>query len=110
MITITESASKELENYFADKEKENIRIYMAGGCGGPRLALALDEASAEDESYSQSGFSFCMEKSLATALGDVHMDLTPMGFSVEASNPLPASSNQGCGCGSSCGCGGSCSS
>lgn len=106
MITITEPAAKELEAYFADKEKENIRIYLAhGGCSGPRLALALDAAGADDDSYSQAGFSFCMEKTLATTLGDVTIDLTPMGFALESSNPLPAAQG-GCGCNCS---GGGCS-
>lgn len=110
MITISESASTELEGFFSDKEKETIRIYLSGGCGGPRLALALDAASDADETYTQSGFTFCIDKELAASLGDVHMDLTPMGFAVESTNPLPEGGGGGCGCGSSCGCGGSCAS
>ncbi len=31
MITVTEEARKELEAYFADKEKTPIRIYLAAG-------------------------------------------------------------------------------
>lgn len=31
MITMTESARKELDGYFADKEKSPVRIYMAAG-------------------------------------------------------------------------------
>lgn len=31
MITLTESARKELDGYFADKEKSPVRIYMAAG-------------------------------------------------------------------------------
>lgn len=31
MITITESARKELEAYFADKDKGTIRVYLAPG-------------------------------------------------------------------------------
>lgn len=31
MITITESACKELEAYFADKDKGTIRVYLAPG-------------------------------------------------------------------------------
>ncbi|MEG2172965.1 MAG: IscA/HesB family protein [Desulfovibrionaceae bacterium] len=105
MITMTDAVCTELEGYFADKEKENIRIYLAhGGCGGPKLALALDAATDEDESFSLSGFSFCMEKNLVSTLGDIHIDLTPMGFSLEAANPLPTSE----GCCGSCSCGGSC--
>ncbi len=31
MIEITEAATKQLESYFADKEKAPIRIYLATG-------------------------------------------------------------------------------
>ncbi len=31
MIEITEAATKQLESYFADKEKTPIRIYLATG-------------------------------------------------------------------------------
>lgn len=31
MITITESARKELDAYFVDKEKSPVRVYMAAG-------------------------------------------------------------------------------
>ncbi len=31
MVEITEAASKQLESYFADKEKTPIRIYLATG-------------------------------------------------------------------------------
>lgn len=111
MITISDPAAEELKAYFADKEKETIRIYLAhGGCSGPRLALALDAASDEDESFTQGDFTFCMDKTLATTLGDVSIDLTPMGFALESSNPLPAGEG-GCGSGGGggCSCSGGCS-
>lgn len=31
MVELTESARKELEAYFADKEKGSIRVYLAPG-------------------------------------------------------------------------------
>lgn len=31
MITMTETARKELDAYFADKEKSSVRVYMAAG-------------------------------------------------------------------------------
>jgi len=31
MINVTESACKELEGYFADKEKGTIRVYLSPG-------------------------------------------------------------------------------
>lgn len=40
MLTLTDAAQKELEGFFADREKATVRIYLApGGCSGPRLAL-----------------------------------------------------------------------
>ena len=35
MIVLSENARKELEAYFADKERQTIRVYLApGGCSG----------------------------------------------------------------------------
>lgn len=31
MLELTESASKELQSYFADKEKATIRVYLSPG-------------------------------------------------------------------------------
>ena len=103
MLTLTDAAQKELEGFFADREKATVRIYLApGGCSGPRLALALDEPTPEDKVFEQNGFTFCIAGDLLETVGGVSIDLTYMGFSVEPEIPL---ANTG---GSSCG--GSCSS
>ena len=61
MLELTENARKELESYFTGKEKGIIRVYLApGGCGGPRLALALDAVTDEDQSEEHAGFTFCI--------------------------------------------------
>lgn len=106
MFTMTDPAKQELEAYFADKEKTPIRVYMTGGCSGPRLALALDEITEDDEVFKEDGFSFCINKELLSLVGSVTLDLGYMGFSVEPEFPLPAS--EGSGCGSCCGSCGSC--
>ena len=52
MITLSESASKELASFFAshDDAKKSIRVFFApGGCCGPVASMALDDASAGDE-------------------------------------------------------------
>ena len=87
MITLSENARKELEAYFADKERQTIRVYLApGGCSGPRLVLALDEPGDEDARFEQDGFAFCINKELLQV-------------------PLPSSGGSSCG-----GCCGSCGS
>ncbi|MDY3810148.1 heme biosynthesis protein HemY [Desulfovibrio sp. PG-178-WT-4] len=102
MLELTESARKELESYFTGKEKGAIRIYLApGGCCGPRLALALDAATDDDQSEEQAGFTFCINKELLAQVHGVKIDLSHMGFTVEPTMPLPE--NDGGGCGSCCG-------
>ena len=107
MVELTESALKELEAYFADKERGSIRIYLApGGCGGPRLALALDGPGDEDQQFTEGGFSFCVNKDLLGKIGGVSIDLTYMGFTVSPTIPLPdTGSSSCCGCSGASSCG-----
>lgn len=106
MLELTEDAKKELEAYFENKDKSTIRIYLApGGCSGPRLALALDEATPEDKTEDAGGFSFCINQALLEQIKSAKIDLTPMGFVVVPEVALPAGSGGGCG-----GCCGGCGS
>lgn len=105
MLELTDSARKELESYFADKEKSDIRIYLApGGCCGPQLMLALDAATDEDQSEEQAGFTFCLNEELLARIQGVKIDVGQTGFTVEPTVPLPET---GGGCG---GCSGGCGS
>lgn len=107
MITISESAVKELDEFFTDKEKSPIRVYLSpGGCGGPRLALALDKPGDDDKVEERDNYTFCMDKNLFEATGDISIDLSYMGFAIESDNPVGGGGGCGCsGCGSSAGCG-----
>ena len=106
MLTISESAVKELDAFFSDKEKSPIRVYLAGGCGGPRLSLALDAQGSDDIAEEASGYTFCMEKTLHEQTGDISVDLSAMGFSVDSANPMGIGAGCACsGCGSGCGSG-----
>ncbi len=103
MLEVSESALKELDEYFADKEKAPIRVYLApGGCSGPRLALALDDPGEDDQVFTQPNYTFCISKELLELTGAVKIDLSYMGFSVESANPIGGGG--GCsGCAGSCG-------
>lgn len=103
MLTLSDAARKELEAFFADKDKQTIRIFLPpGGCCGPRLTLALDEAKDDDEKLEAQGFAFCIARDLLEQIKSVTIDLSYMGFTVEPEVPLPSS---GGGCGSCGGCG-----
>ena len=103
MFAVTDEAADELAAFFEGKEKATVRVYMAaGGCSGPRLALALDEAGAGDSKFSEQGFDFCMESDLYEKAGDVIVDASQAGFMVNSSNQLAPA---GGGCSGCTGCG-----
>ena len=106
MLTLTEQAVKELEAFFADRDREPIRVYLApGGCSGPRLALALDAPGDEDQSMEADGFSFCIRKELLDQVEAITIDASPLGFELTPKNPLPSTGGSACG-----GCCGGCGS
>ncbi len=101
MLEVTERAMKEFEAYFADKEASQIRIFLApGGCSGPRLALALDDANENDEVHAVGKFEFIIEKKLFEDAKPLVVDLGGMGFAIESSLELGETSG---GCSSCCG-------
>lgn len=110
MIIMTDNAKKELEAFFASHQdvKKSIRIYLApGGCCGPRLSMALDEANDQDVTETLEDTLFCMAKELFDQTGDMTIDLSYMGFTLTPEKPLEMGG--GCStCGGGCGTG-SCS-
>lgn len=112
MITLSDSAKQQLDGYFADKEKSPIRVFLSGGCCGPRLSLALDDAKDGDESFETNGYTLIAEKTLLEAAGAISIDMTEYGFSVDSENPISGGGSCGSGgCGGGCGggeSGGSC--
>lgn len=103
IFELSDAARKELEAYFEGKDKEPIRVYLAaGGCSGPRLAMALDEPGADDTVEEIDGFKFCINNELKDQIKSAKIDLTPLGFDVKPENPLPEMPGGG-GCGGCCG-------
>ena len=113
MIELHDDARQELEGFFADKEKSPVRIYLGGGCGGPRLALGLDSPGDDDDVFDLGGLTFCIEKPLLESIQGVKMFMSGAGFEVEPLRPLPVMGGSGGCCGGhgqsqggGCGCGG----
>lgn len=105
MLILNPAAKEQLDMHFNGKDKEPIRIYLASGCGGPRLGLALDEQKDGDQVFDVDGYSFLMEAALFEQASPVTINFDQhMGFDIQSSMKFPENSG---GC-SSCGCGGSC--
>lgn len=102
MFEISDSACRELDAFFEDKEKTPIRVYLApGGCSGPRLALALDQPNDADQVFDTNGYSFCINTELLTQAKQVKVDFSDFGFSVQSELQFASG-----GCGGGCsGCG-----
>lgn len=102
MFSLTPAAQRQLDLHFDGKAKEPIRVYLAAGCGGPRLALALDDPKPGDATFEEGGYSFLMEQQLFDAAKPVAVDFNDQwGFVVQSSLQFP----EGGGCSS---CGGGC--
>ncbi|MDP2849045.1 MAG: IscA/HesB family protein [Humidesulfovibrio sp.] len=104
MIALSETAKAQLDGYFADKEKSPIRIFLAGGCCGPKLSLALDEAREGDATVEAGGYILLAEKALLEQAGKISIDMTEYGFSVDSENAMGGGGS--CGSGGGCGSGG----
>lgn len=101
MLELTTEAKETLDKYFAENEMSPIRIFLAGGCGGPRLALGLDQPGEADDSIEEQGYTFVIEKELLEQAKPLRIDSGAMGIAISSSLQL----DQGGGCSSCTSCG-----
>ena len=103
MITVSKDAQEQVLAYFDGKEVQPVRIFLNnGGCGGPSLAMALDQATDKDAVFTHGGVDYIMEKALLEKAAPVQVDYTDMGFRLASSLELGNGCNS---CGSDGGCG-----
>ena len=114
MLEVTATAISNIKDYLKQKKIESaVRItMMSGGCSGPALGLALDEAKENDLTFEQDGVSFLVEKALAETCGAIKVDFieagdgcgcSGSGFSISSEKPLPSAGGGCSSCGGSCG-------
>lgn len=100
MLEVKETAIKELTEYFKDKEISPIRVYLsAGGCGGPYLALGLDDPADDDTVKEEGPFTFCINTELLNKAGDISVDFNGMGFAVTSENSFGGGGCANCAAG-----------
>ncbi|WP_321492528.1 IscA/HesB family protein [uncultured Desulfobacter sp.] len=102
MINVTKPAQEQVKLYFEGKEIVPIRIFInSAGCGGPSLAMALDEKKETDAVFSFDGVDYVMDKALLEEASPVDIDFEGMGFNI-VSSLQPPEGCTGCGSGSCC--------
>jgi len=111
MFEISDKAAEAIKGFLKGQERpQTIRIVMnqGGCCGGPSLGMALDERKESDDTFTEKGLTFLVDKELFNEVKPISIEFVESsmgaGFMVHS-----ALSDKEAECGSdSCGSGGSC--
>lgn len=104
MIEVTDKAQEKIDNYLRENSVQApIRIQVAEGCcGGPYLAMAVDELKDRDNSYQANGVTYVIAKDLIESVGRITIDFVEKDgmswFQVSSENPLPEAQTGGDPC------------
>jgi len=103
MLEVTKSATDKIAEYLQDREVKPIRIFLnSGGCGGPGLAMALDELKDTDTVFAIDGFQFIVDEDFLGEATPIKVDFTGFGFQIDCAIEF----QDGCSaCASSSACG-----
>jgi iron-sulfur cluster assembly protein len=84
MIKVTTLAANKLTEYFKNKERQPIRIFLkTGGWGGPSLTMALDEPKETDSIFDIDGFKFIVDQDLLIKVAPITVDFAHFGFQLD---------------------------
>ncbi len=103
MLEVTENAKTEIEKYFEENESSPIRVYVASGCGGTGLALALDEPKDTDDVFDKDGVTFVVDKALMATASPITVDFGERGFSIDSGMTFEQDAAGGCSACTGCG-------
>ncbi|MCG8553031.1 MAG: IscA/HesB family protein [Desulfobacterales bacterium] len=103
MINVTKPAQEQVRMYFEGKELAPIRIFLnSGGCGGPSLAMALDEKKETDTVFTFDNIEYIIDKDLLEKASPVDIDFAGTGFRLD-SGLTPTGGCMGCSSSGTCG-------
>lgn len=101
MLTVTEKAQEQVSAFFEDRETKPIRIFVTNGCGGPKIAMGLDDANDQDSVFEFSGIQYLVESTLLYQVQPIEIDFGVGGFKI-SSSLQPGVGCGGCGSSSNC--------
>jgi Fe-S cluster assembly iron-binding protein IscA len=88
MINVSKPAQEQVRMYFEGKEIAPIRIFLnSGGCGGPSLAMALDEKKETDAVFTFDDVEYIIDKDLLEKATPVDIDFAGTGFCLDSGLP-----------------------
>ena len=96
MFMLTEAAQSAITNFFKDKKKQPIRIFLSQeGCGGMQIAMAMDLKKETDMVYNVNNVEYLVEKNFLQQAKPIKIDFIENGFSI-TSNLESISGCSGC--------------
>jgi iron-sulfur cluster assembly protein len=104
MFEVTEKASCMIKIFLVNsKGPKAIRLLMqAGGCSGPVMGMALDELKGKDQTFTDKGITFLIDKDLLEKAKPIGIDFVESvgrsGFKITSSVPKVSSCDSCCGC------------
>ncbi len=102
MINVTPEATRAMADYFQDKERMPVRIFVKmGGCGIRSFGIGVEPVLPSDDLHEVDGFSYIMERKLLKKYGPISIDSDGFSFRISGNGIHPP---MGCGtCGYGCG-------
>ncbi|MDH3357294.1 MAG: IscA/HesB family protein [Desulfobacteraceae bacterium] len=103
MLKVTKKAIDKIAEYLQDREIKPIRIFLnSGGCGGPGLAMTLDEPKDKDTVFDIDGFQFIVDEDFLGEAAPIKVDFSHFGFQIDCAMEF----QDGCSsCGTTSACG-----
>lgn len=101
-ITVTQKATRLMADYFKDKPKQAVRLFVRlGGCGIRTFGIAVEPSTASDRVFEIDGFTYVISKRLLERVRPIYVDSDGIAFLISGSGISPS---HGCGnCGNMCG-------
>jgi Fe-S cluster assembly iron-binding protein IscA len=102
MIEVTSRATELMEDFFKDKRRQPVRLFVKlGACGIRSFGVSMEAPTAADKVFEVDGFEYVINKRLLKKVAPIKIDADLVGFRISGSGVYPPG---GCGtCGYMCG-------
>lgn len=101
MLEISPEATAKVSEFFRNREISPIRIFLNQcGCGGPGLAMALDEPSTTDDVFEIEGFTYIIDKTFYEKAKPIAVSHSGQGFKLDCALDFGPSTCASGSCGS----------
>ena len=104
MITVSKNASEQVAQYFKDNPVKPIRIFLnEGGCGGPSIAMAIDDAKDTDTVFKIDDYEYVVETAFMEKAQTIEVEFKESGFTINSGYTFEPAAGGCSGCQGSCG-------